>query len=337
MNGRSSLRRSKGLTLIELLVAMALGLLVVLAAVSALTVARTGFTTVDSASQLRDSARFAADMIQRIGVQTGFRDTFFAANTPVSRPPDISGYNNAKVDLANPLTSSTTRPATEAGLGSDVLILQYQAARLYPAAKPDGTPNTVADQSMIDCAGNAVTTVPDFTNATAASTRTASIFSVAVNQGEPALMCTSRDPVTGNWSSAPIVQGVENFQVLYGVDGVTAGAAPAAGAASPNVPLSYLRADQMVVPGNAAGTAANWARVRALRIGMVLRSATASRQDAASQTFYPFGNTPRSAGGSIGSAFGTVNDAGTIFTPTRDSRLRQVSTFTIHLRNVQGL
>lgn len=334
---RRMIRHDAGLTLIELLVAMAVGLLVVIAAVSALTVARTGFTTVDAASQLRDSARFAADMIQRIGVQTGFRDTFFAANTAVNRPPDITGFNNAKVDLSNPLTSSTARPASESGLGSDVLILQYQAARLYPAAKPDGTANTVADESMIDCAGNAVTTVPDFTNASAASTRTASIFHVAVNQGEPALMCTSRDPVTNAWSSTPIVQGVENFQVLYGVDGVTAGAAPAAGAAAPNVPLSYLRADQMTVTGNPTATAANWSRVRALRIGMVLRSATGARQDSASQTFYPLGNTPSSASGPIGSAFGSTNDTGTIFTPAVDSRLRQVSTFTIHLRNTQGL
>jgi type IV pilus assembly protein PilW len=45
----------RGLTLIELLVAMALSLLVVLAAVSALVVARQGFSSVDASSQLRDN------------------------------------------------------------------------------------------------------------------------------------------------------------------------------------------------------------------------------------------------------------------------------------------
>jgi type IV pilus assembly protein PilW len=334
---RPIVRRDVGFTLVELLVAMAVGLVVVLAAVAALTVSRTGFTTVDSASQLRDSGRFAADMIQRIGVQTGFRDAFFAAaSTPVNRPPDISGFDNAKVNLANPLTTSTPRVATEAGYGSDVLILRYQAARLYPVAKPDGTPNTQADQGMIDCAGNAASTVPDFTVATAASARMASIFSVDLNQGEPSLMCTSQDPTTGNWSSSPIVQGVENFQVLYGVDGVTAGAAPAAGPAA-NVPLQYLRADQMVVTGDTAGTNANWERVRSLRIGMVLRSAPGSTQGSSAKTFYPFGTTPSSAGGAAGSAFGSSADVNTIFSPTPDGRLRQVLTFTIHLRNNQGL
>lgn len=329
--------RNGGMTLIELLVAMAVGLVVVLAAVAALTVSRTGFTTVDSASQLRDSTRFAADMIQRVSVQTGFRDAFFAASTPTARPPDISGFNNRKVDLTAPLTSSAARSSSELGFGSDVLIVRYQAARIYPAAKPDGTANTQTDQSVIDCAGNAPAAVPDFTDATAADTRMASIFHVEVNQGEPALMCTTQDPATGTWSSSPIVQGVENFQVLYGVDGVTPLTAPPVGGATPNVPMSYLRADQMVVPGNAAGTAANWARVRALRIGMVLRSAPGSSQDRNAQTFFPFGNTKRSTTGNEGSGFASTDDPGTTFAPTPDGRLRQVSTFTIHLRNDQGL
>lgn len=336
MNRRAS-SRERGMTLIELMVAMVIGLVVVMAAVAVLTVSRTGFTTVDAASQLRDSTRFAADMIQRISVQTGFRDTFFAASTPVSRPPDITGFNNRKVDLTAPLTSSAARSSGEVGYGSDILILQYQAARVFPAAKPDGTPNTQTDQSVIDCAGNAPTTVPDFTDAAAASTRIASIFHVEVNQGEPALMCTTQDPLTGTWSSSPIVQGVENFQVLYGVDGVTPLTAPASGLAAPNVPTRYLRADQMVVAGDAAGTAANWSRVRALRIGMVVRSAPGATQDMDAQTFYPFGSSKQSTTGTEGSAFADTDDAGSTFAPTPDGRLRQVSTFTVHLRNDQGL
>ena len=54
---RRSQQHMRGLTLIELLVAMVIGLVIVLAAVAALTVARRGFNTVDAASQLRDSGR----------------------------------------------------------------------------------------------------------------------------------------------------------------------------------------------------------------------------------------------------------------------------------------
>lgn len=76
------MRRHGGFTLIELLVAMVIGLIIVLAAVAALSVARIGFSTVDAASQMRDNARFAGDIIERITVQTGFRDAFFAASAP---------------------------------------------------------------------------------------------------------------------------------------------------------------------------------------------------------------------------------------------------------------
>ena len=100
MTASSSTRSAvRGLTLVELLVAMAVGLVVVLAAISALSVARRGFTTVDAASQLRDNGRFAADMIQRIGVQAGYKDVFFAATRPKSAasdpPPSVMGFNDA--------------------------------------------------------------------------------------------------------------------------------------------------------------------------------------------------------------------------------------------------
>jgi type IV pilus assembly protein PilW len=103
------------------------------------------------------------------------------------------------------------------------------------------------------------------------------------------------------------------------------------------VPNAYLRADQMAVASNSAATNANWRRVRSVRIGMVLRSAQGAAQDSQAQTFYPFGPTRSSATGSAGSAFASSNDVGTVFQPTPDGRLRQTLTFTIHLRNDQGL
>ena len=62
-------RAQAGLTLIELMVAMVISLVIVLAATAALLISRQGFTSVDAASQLRDSARFAQDVLQRLGVQ----------------------------------------------------------------------------------------------------------------------------------------------------------------------------------------------------------------------------------------------------------------------------
>lgn len=340
--------RMRGLTLIELMVAMVIGLVLVLAAVAALTVARRGFTTVDAASQLRDNGRFAADLIQRVSAQAGYRDVFVAAADPkvralnAGRDANIGGFNNALLSTSSPLTASTARTTSD---GSDILILRYQAAQLYTSTT-NTTQATIADQTMIDCAGNAISAVPDpndtdTTKVTAANEeRIVSIFHVAQNQGEPALMCTYSANGAAPWTTVPLIQGVENFQVLYGVDGVTAGAAPSASAAAPDVPKSYLRADQMVVSGSADSTKANWRRVRSIRIGLVLRSAPGTTQDSTSQTFYPLGSAKKSAGSSetAGSAFASATaDPGTVFTPTVDRRLRQTLTFTVHLRNDQTL
>jgi len=339
MNTLHRRRDQRGLTLIELMVAMALGLVIVLAAVAALLVARRGFTTVDAASQLRDSTRFAADVVQRVGVQAGYRDVYFAARqrqTPANPAPNVMGFDNATVSAASPLSASSPRAAGSVGYGSDVLILRYQAAQLNTSST-DPVEKLKSDKTMIDCAGNPVENVVDDADPTARDQRIASIFHVDLNQGEPALMCThSLDGVVFG-AAVPLVQGIENFQVLYGVDTVTPNAAPAATLPSPNVPTAYLRADQMAVSGDAVATNANWRRVRSIKIGMVIRGAPGSAQDRDAQTFYPFGAGKGSASGAVGSAFGSTNDPGTIFAPTPDGRLRQTVSFTIHLRNDQGV
>jgi type IV pilus assembly protein PilW len=93
----------------------------------------------------------------------------------------------------------------------------------------------------------------------------------------------------------------------------------------------------MVVSGDPVGTNANWRRVRSLRIGMVLRGPSRSAPDAGPQTFYPLGAAPASAGGADGGAMSSSADPGSVFTPAVDGRFRQVVTFTVHLRNDQGL
>lgn len=172
-----------------------------------------------------------------------------------------------------------------------------------------------------------------------------SIFYVAVSQGELSLMCSYSATGTAPFSSAqPIVQGVENFQVLYGTYGVTASTAPPANtalaaAATDVVPDRYLRADELTVAGDTIGTNANWSRVRSLRIGMVLRGPPNSAQEKVAQTLYPFGLAKSSSSGAPGTALSNtaILDPGTAFTTPADGRLRQVVTFTVHLRNDQGI
>lgn len=327
-----------GFTMVELLVAMVISLLIALAAISALTVTRQGFTAVDTSSQLRDNGRFISDLIQRLGVQSGFKDTLYAAypappatSAYATDPaPNITGFNNALASASDPLNAFTARVTGVDGYGSDILILRYQAAETFPGSG-------VSDRSMIDCMGKSAAAP-----AAGRYDRIASVLHVRLSTGgEPALMCTTFNPATGAPNNPePIISGVENFQVLYGVDGVTAGVAPPAtpsAVQNDTVPESYLRADQLVVAGNAIATNANWRRVRSMRIGIVLRGPVNSAQDRSAQTYYPFGPAPDSSGGAKGSALSSSNDKGTVFAPGADGRLRQVVTFTVHLRNEQGL
>ncbi|MBT9507117.1 MAG: PilW family protein [Rhodoferax sp.] len=336
---------SSGLTLVELLVALVISMLIALAAISALTVTRQGFNTVDAASQLRDNSRFAADVIQRLIVQSGYKDSQFTgasgssalvavAGLGTNPDPNITGFNNALIDATDPLNASTTRTAGIDGFGSDILILRYQGVETFPGSG-------VSDGSMIDCAGNPATAVP-----TNRYDRMVSILHVAVSQGEPSLMCSYSATGAAPFTTQPIVRGVENFQVLYGMDDVTPNVAPpplsaaSADAYLNKAPNRFLRSDQLTVAGNAVGTNANWRLVRSVRIGLILRGPLNSQQEKVSQTFYPFGIGKSSASGTQGSALSNTAtlDPGTAFTPTTiDGRLRMVHTFTVQLRNQQNL
>lgn len=339
MMGRSTQRsdptsKALGLTLVELMVAMVLGLLITLAAIATLTVARQGFASTDAAAQLRDNARFAQAMLQRIGGQAGFRNLRPELPSGVSiagqqdRPPYVYGINNAT------RTSSTVWDERSAAgpQGSDLLVLRYHASTL------DGREGGEADGSIIDCLGNSDAEESD-------GEPLVSIFYVANDSsGEPSLMCARSNDGTAPFDSQPLVQGVENFQVLYGVNGIAANntAAPSpptesadsAGQPNPSIANRYLRADQLTISGNTAQTYANWRRVRTLRIGLVLRSAPGSAIDDTAQTFYPLAGSQQAT---AGAAFSDAsNDPGSAYSPNNsDRRLRHSITFTIHLRNAE--
>lgn len=350
MNGRitaSGRRAQRGMTLIELMVAMVIGLVISIAAVAALVVARTGFTAVDSTAQLRENARFSFDLMQRVILQAGYEDwakglgikeiaaAYKTATTADQDPePDIMGFNNAvfpPTTTGFPPTGldNNTRPTACGGVadlscvnGSDVLIVRYQGMDKPNAV---GTP----DGSIINCAGMAEGAPSSATPTTV--DRAWSVFHVArsAQSGEPVLMCSYRD-ATGAWQTRPLVQGVESFQVLYGTDSVLINASSATAAASAvvgtpdSVPDRYLNAAQIVVPGDAFATRANWRRVRSVRIGLLLRGPVGSATRTGEVKVF----TP------LGSTLASETDPGSSLSVVDDGRLRLSNmTFTVYLHN----
>lgn len=334
------LRGQGGFTLVELLVAMGLGLLVIAIAGGALLLGRQGFDAVDNGTQLRDKQRLAIDLLTRTIVQAGFEDyaaapTTFRANADTTTlEPDIFGWNNAIFTAPSLSISATTtitngdRPGKCSGVtdtscrnGSDILVVRYQGVN-------SPTDATKADNSMVNCGGASERglTTNDLNE------RGVSIFHVATVNGEPSLYCSYYRHAAGVWQNpAPLIEGVESFQVLYGTDAVIPNTAPVED--NPATPLvenlqdsiaeRWLRADQLTVPGNAVATRGNWRRVRAVRIGLVLRGPVGSAQQALATTFNPLGTAYTDSANDVGAALAVSNDR----------RLRTVSSFTVHVRN----
>ncbi|RZJ11080.1 MAG: prepilin-type cleavage/methylation domain-containing protein [Haliea sp.] len=315
-----------GLTMVELLVALVLSSFIAIAAVSSLVVARRGFSTLDAASQLRDNGRFATELIQRVVAQAGYLDVYDAVNARsgaaavtgvVAPPPYTFGANNAL--FGNGTAAPELGATYSAGVnGSDILAIRYQT----PASAPGGT---TGDNTTINCAGLSNTTA-----SAKLEDLTVSVFHVMNINGEPTLMCSSQG-TTGTWvaTAQPLMQGVESFQVLYGVDGVTPNTTTPSTSTPDYVADRYLRADQIAVSGNADETAKNWRRVRSVRIGMLLRGPANSAQDAGGGVVYfPLGENLTATG---------TTDVGARFTAPADGRLRQAINFTVYLRNDQAL
>ena len=303
----------QGLTLVELLVSLVLASLVTLAAVALYTVGISSFRTVDAGQEIQDNGRFALEVIGQAAHQAGFQnyqegyglrwDTTYITN-PTSVYPTVRGFNNSKVAS---VSSADNDGATDNGgyNNSDTLALRFHGASLQSnRAKADG--------SMIDCQGVAQTAplLPGDLKDIALS-----LFWVKVdNTGEPSLQCISRGnpEKTSVRNTQPIVQGIETFQAMYGID---------------------TNADSMPEKWVSANNVTNWTQVSAIRVGFVLRGAPGSSQgyqgasvSADENKLYPLGKT----------FTGSNTEVGLVFTPPNDGRLRRVFNATFTLRNPQN-
>lgn len=327
-------RSQRGVTLIELLVAMTVGMVITIAALSMLILGRSGHNAVDSSSQLVDRERFAIDIISRVVAQAGYQD--FAGAVHLTRSiaktlgqdpePDLFGWNDAYFTAPDDLFISTTSKIADANRagkcgtitdtsclnGSDILVVRFQGAG--PTSSPDGT--------MINCRG---LSEPGLFGADL-NERAASVFYIqrpSTGSTEPSLYCSYYNHATGGWvGGQPLLEGVESMQLLFGTDNVSPGIVPAAGGQD-SVVDRWLRADQLKVPSNPTATRENWRRVRAVRVGLVLRGPVGSAQERVAESLYPLG-TP---------TFVASADSGSKLDVPADGRLRRVVNFTVHIRN----
>jgi len=187
--------REAGMTMAELLVAMSVGLVVLLAAGSLFIWANRAFAAQLETAAMDDAGRYALEVVARAVRQSAAADWERASSGPdPAAPGALSGLdarsvprNGHGIDNASPLAVN----------GSDVLAVRFPGS----GAAPGG------DGSSLDCAGFSVHRDEEGW----------SIFYVARNaQGEAELRCKYRG--SSNWSSDAVVGAVDSFQLLYGVD-----------------------------------------------------------------------------------------------------------------------
>lgn len=307
--------RQRGVTLVELLVAAAIALVVVLAATAAFLGSKRLFTADAEAQAVEESLRFAAFVVKNIVRQAGYSD--YAPDYPgpdgaaiiassanllaSSDDPlalDIVGASNARVSSKGESYGSHDSHGVN---GSDSLRVRF-----FGRSRAGGD-GTEADGTMVDCMGFAQPgpaadkPVPE--------DRAWSFFYVAeAADKEPELYCKYRGERGGPFSAQPLARGIEVFKIVYGHD-----------ADGDGVPERWLDAVQIEATA-ASGAKINdaWRKVVALRVGMVARSAHAiGGASMAEDLLYPLGSDFPEAG----------------FRPPADGRLRRVATFTVMLRN----
>ncbi len=299
----------RGLTVTELMVSLALGLLVVLVAASLLVAANVGFVAQAEKANVDDAGRFALAVIERAARQAAFTswDGAHAGGADPAAPPPVRGLDAASLSSS---TADLQDPRPAAVNGSDVLALRFAGSG---AGDGDGSATT--------CAGFSV----------GAGQEGWSIFYVGIGPGGVTeLRCKFRG--ANNWSAEAVVGGVDSFQVLYGLD---------TDATPDGTGNRYLNASDinaldaaLVVDGDTEPERQRdllrkswWKRVASIKLALLVHGASTSRQAGAPTLYRMFG---------IG--FTDDADAGTsvrrsAIKPALQQRERRLFSATIVLRN----
>ncbi len=303
-------RRQRGVTVVELMIALTLGMLLVLVATSLLVVSNAGFVAQAEAASVDDAGRFALAIIERAARQTAFVDwehESAAVGVDPAAPPAVRGLDAASLSSDSAGIDNPRPPAVN---GSDVLALRFS-----------GSGPGQGDGSATTCAGFSVGAGQDGW----------SIFYVGIGPGgDPELRCKFRG--ANNWSAEAVVGGVDSFQVLYGLD---------TDAAPDGTPNRYLSATEInaldealiVVGANAQERQRErqrrscWKRVASIKVALLVHGARQSRQVGGPPLYTLFG-----------SSYSDSADSGTrvarsAMPPALQQRERRMFSATIALRN----
>lgn len=262
--------RQNGFTIIELMIAVAIGLVITIAVTYAYLSGLGTQQAQTSLSRAQESSRFAFDLLGSSFRKAGYKNPAApgSAFCDGTKPPAAAGICDSPtttprlVVLNDPSTidpTATNLVGTTINISnnSDVIRVRYYGEGLTI------NPFT-ADGTVTDCLGNAV----------AANAFVEDTFFVAPdagNDGEPTLFCySSNAPASGN---VALIPGVEDMQILYGED---------------NMSDDCYGIVDRYVPGSVVTDVNN---VRSIMLSIVTRTKETTAVDRSARTFNHFGTT----------------------------------------------
>jgi type IV pilus assembly protein PilW len=186
------LRLQTGLSIVELLVALALGMLLLTGVTQVFLSTRQTISTTEAMARVQENGRFALEFISQSARVAGYQEPYL-----ITTKPGIVGSTGS-----SSCGTLCSRDSTASASERVTFILQP------PLIKDD--PNATANRR--DCAGNGV----------AEGVVIANSYYIApadANNPNPSLACVTFNTATPNDPSAPVrlVDGIETMQVLYGI------------------------------------------------------------------------------------------------------------------------
>ncbi|HEX8603779.1 MAG TPA: PilW family protein [Pseudoduganella sp.] len=303
--------RQAGVGLVEMLVALGLGLVVTLAASAMLLLANRDFVHHAASTRLDDGGRYAQELIGQALRQAAWAD-LEAGAAPADGDAAIGGLDDRTLPRLGAGLAGALSPAAIVR-GSDVLAVHF-----------GGLGSGGGDGSVVDCAGFAV----------GAGEPGWSIFYVGVaDDGETELRCKYRGQ-SGNWNADAIVRGVDAFQVLYGIDTDE----PRDGIANRYLDATAVQAldGAMALDGATPQEQArdlrrktHWKRIAVVRVALLLHGEAHSRAGSPPVRYQLFG-APAGPGDT-----GTVVDEAALPVALR-LRARRLFEQAVQLRNRDG-
>lgn len=335
----AGLRDQLGLSLIELLVSMAIGLIIMVAAISAYLGSAGAGRMAEAQSRMNEDAQAALSILSQ--------QIRMAGNNP-DQPSRVDNADPTQTSLRNPVYGATSLPlagthttSLMAIRGCDGTFTNINSTNASTtgidslACVPGGT-NTVPDSIAVsyeadrfntipasgfptDCLGNRlpVVTATVSTIVAGAATPANVTYTVADNRFyvgtatvggvvTPSLYCKGNG---GGSTQMPLVENVDSLQFQYGTMS-TASTSTTASVAG------YLPASEILTETSLAALPSDdqrWAKVATVRICVLVRSTTAVAPDAASAQY--------------------TDCSGTLITSPPDLHLRRAYTTTVVLRN----